>query len=181
MTARPLQAGAAMTNVGPMDDHIIIERVAQPYAGITSFVAVGSLGTAADRIPEVFAWLGVRGVAPAGAPFFRYDVIDMERGFTVTVGVPVAAIGAEEPGEVAYGVLPAGRFASTIHVGPPDSLVGATRDLLDWADREGLRFTVEPGDGGEHWACRLESYLSDPTEVPDVNEWQTELAFLLAG
>lgn len=111
MTARPLQAGAAMTNVGPMDDHIIIERVAQPYAGITSFVVVGSLGTAADRIPEVFAWLGVRGVAPVGTPFFRYDVIDMERGFTVTVGVPVAAIGAEEPGEVAYGVLPAGALS----------------------------------------------------------------------
>ncbi len=37
----------------------------------------------ADRMPEVFGWLAARGIQPVGAPFFRYDVVDMERQLTV--------------------------------------------------------------------------------------------------
>ena len=40
--------------------------------------------------PRVFAWPGERGSAPTGAPFWKYNVVDMERGLEVEVGVPVA-------------------------------------------------------------------------------------------
>ena len=57
----------------------IMQRTAQPYAGISAWVTMAAVGSVADRIPEIFGWLGGRGVAPAGPPFFRYHVIDMER------------------------------------------------------------------------------------------------------
>ena len=33
---------------------------------------------------------------------------------------------------------------------------------------------------GERWTSRLEWYLTDPAQEPDMTKWQTELAFRLA-
>jgi len=157
----------------------IRQRAAQPYAGISAWVTMSAVGSVADRIPEIFGWLGARGVAPAGPPFFRYDVIDMERQLLVEAGVPVA-LPAEDDGEIRGGTLPAGRFAVATHTGAPQTLMAATSALLDWARERGLAFDVSQTDAGEKWGCRLESYLTDPAEQPDTSTWQTELAFRLA-
>jgi DNA gyrase inhibitor GyrI len=140
---------------------------------------MAALGSVADRIPEIFGWLGARGIAPAGPPFFRYHVIDMERQLQVEVGVPVASA-IEDDGEIRAGTLPAGRFAIMTHTGAPDTLVSATAELLDWAQAQGLDWDVSQTDTGEHWGCRLEFYLTNPTEQPDLSKWQTQLAFRLA-
>jgi DNA gyrase inhibitor GyrI len=158
----------------------ITQRAAQPYAGISSWVTMGAVGSVADRIPELFGWLGAHGIAPAGAPFFRYHVIDMERQLLVEVGVPVVSALAEDDGDIRAGTLPAGRFAVMTHTGAPETLVAATSALLDWAQARGLTWDVSQTDAGERWGCRLESYLTDPGEQPDVSKWQTELAFRLA-
>lgn len=34
--------------------------------------------------------------------------------------------------------------------------------------------------GGERWAARLATYLTDPATEPDMTRWQTQLAFKLA-
>jgi effector-binding domain-containing protein len=81
---------------------------------------------------------------------------------------------------VVTGVLPAGRYAEVLHVGHPDGLAEATRALLDWADGEGLTFDVTADGDGERWGCRLENYLTDPAEEPDMTKWHTQLAFRLA-
>ena len=132
----------------------------------------------AHRIPEVLAWVGRHGGSPAGAPFFRYHVIDMVAELRVEAGVPVA-----EPmtgdGEVQAGTLPAGRYAVTVHHGPPEGLEAATGEFLAWAEEDGLRWDVTDTPDGEVWGCRLESYLSDPCEVA-TEDWDTELAFRLA-
>jgi len=39
----------------------ITQRAAQPYVGISSWVSMATLGSVADRIPEIFGWLGARG------------------------------------------------------------------------------------------------------------------------
>jgi hypothetical protein len=39
---------------------------------------------------------------------------------------------------------------------------------------------VSPTDAGEHWGCRVEFYLTNPTEEPDLSKWETQLAFRLA-
>ena len=157
----------------------VTQRAVQPYAGISAWVTMETIGSVAHRIPEIFGWLGAHGIAPAGPPFFRYHVIDMQRELQVEVGVPVASPVADE-GEVRAGTLPAGRFAVMTHTGAPDTLVAATAELLDWAQAQGLAWDVSRTDAGEHWGCRVEFYLTNPAEEPDASKWQTQLAFRLA-
>ena len=157
----------------------ITERPAVPYAGITTWVTMDALGSVADRIPEIFGWLGARRIAPAGPPFFRYHVIDMERQLLVEAGVPVASP-VEDDGDVRGGTLPSGRFAVFVHTGAPETLATPTSALLDWANGRGLAWDVSQTDAGERWGCRIESYLTNPAEEPDTSKWQTELAFRLA-
>lgn len=154
-------------------------RAEQPYAAIRARVTMDGLGAFAARFGDVFGWLGARGIALAGPPFFKYNVIDMERELEVEAGVPIAAQ-ADGDGEVLSGVLPAGRYATVIHVGHPSELVGAVQALFDWAEGQDLKWDVAAGADGEHWGCRLENYLTDPAEEPDMNKWETELAFRLA-
>jgi effector-binding domain-containing protein len=162
-----------------MDEPAVLERSAQPYVGITAPVTMTTFGIVADRIPELFAHLGAHGSAPAGAPFFRYHRIDMERELIVEAGVPVGAA-VPGTGDIAAGVLPAGRYATVTHAGHPQELVDVTANLLDWAKRHGLEFDCRPSPEGELWGCRLETYLTDPRQTPDLHQWRTELAFRLA-
>jgi effector-binding domain-containing protein len=164
----------------------IVTRAEQPYVAIRTRVPMAALGGVAARFAEVFAWLGARGVAPAGAPFFKYNVIDMAGKLEVEAGVPVAApvdcdaaVAGDSP--VVSGVLPAGRYATLVHVGNPSELLDATKALLDWAAGQGLSWDASPGDGGERWGSRLEIYLTDPSAEPDVSKWETQLTFRLAG
>ena len=157
----------------------IMTRAGQPYVAISARVTMAGLGGLGERLGEVFGWLGARGLAPAGAPFFKYNVIDMMRELEVEAGVPVAAA-VDGDDHVLSGVLPAGRYATVTHVGHPSELMEVTRALLDWAARQGLRWDMSPAGGGERWGCRLEIYLTDPGEEPDMSKWETQLAFRLA-
>ena len=38
-----------------------------------------------------------------------------------------------------------------------------------------------PTERGDRWAARLEFQLTDPAVEPDMNNWQTQLAFKLRG
>lgn len=158
----------------------IIDRAAQPYVAITSSVPMNQLGSnLPPLIGEVFGWLGARDIAPAGSPFWKYNIIDMEGELEVEVGIPVAS---EVTGDdrVQGGVLPAGRYATLHHVGHPDELIDATAALLKWADGESLTWDVSDTPAGERWAARLELYQTDPDEEPDMNKWETDLVFKLS-
>ncbi len=91
------------------------------------------------------------------------------------LGHPLAHVG------LLAGVLPAGRYATLTHAGHPSELMAATKALLDWAAEQGLTWDVTPGADGDLWACRLENYLTDPSQEPDMSKWVTQLAFKLAG
>lgn len=156
----------------------ITERPVQPYVAIRADVTMEQLPALADRFGEVFGWLAERGVAPAGPPFFRYHVIDMERQLTVEAGVPVPGA-VEGDGRVLSEVLPAGRYATAKHVGPYDGLIEAVDNLLRWAAAHGLEWDKSDAEDGEHWGCRLEIYLTNPAEQPDPARWETQLAFRL--
>jgi effector-binding domain-containing protein len=158
----------------------IVERPEQPYVAISGQVTMQTIGAIADRLPEVFVWLAAHDLEPAGAPFFKYNLIDMQRRLEIEVGVPVAAA-AQGDGGVHAGVLPAGRYATVTHVGHPDELAGATAALLDWAAQQELRWDMTETAHGQRWGCRLEVYHTDPADEPDMRKWETELAFRLAG
>ena len=157
----------------------IVERAEQRYAAIKASVTMAELPGLADRFGELFGWLAERGVDPAGAPFFRYNVIDMARQLDVEAGVPVQA-DIDGDDRVTVSLLPAGRYAVSVHVGPYDGVIGAVDALLQWADAQGLEWDSSSAEDGEHWACRLESYLTDPSAEPDPAKWETQLAFKLA-
>jgi effector-binding domain-containing protein len=157
----------------------VATRTEQPYVAIRGQVSMAEVGAFAVRTPEVYAWLGAHGLPPAGPPFLKYNVIDMMRRLEIDNGVPVAAP-VDGDGDVIAGVLPAGRYATVTHVGHPSELVGATEALLDWAAGQGLTWDMSPGEAGDRWASRLEIYLTDPREEPDMSKWVTRLAFRLA-
>jgi hypothetical protein len=63
---------------------VVADRNEQPYVGISGLVSMQRISEMADRIPVLFGWLAERGIAPAGPPFLRYNVIDMERELEIT-------------------------------------------------------------------------------------------------
>jgi hypothetical protein len=60
-----------------------------------------------------------------------------------------------------------------------DALEQVTGMLIGWS-----RLTQQPLDmvekpDGDHFACRLEIYETDPSTVPDPDDWLTTLTFKL--
>jgi effector-binding domain-containing protein len=157
----------------------IVAREAQPYLAIAATVTMDEIAAAADRLPEVMGWLAERGIAPAGPPFFRYDVIDMPRELRMQVGAPVSSA-RPGAGEVIAGILPAGHYALVCHTGHPQELMGVTKALLEWAAEQGLRWDMTASPEGERWGCRLEVYHTDPRDLPDMSHMRTDLVFRLA-
>ena len=156
----------------------IVQRNAVPYAAIAIAVPMEELTSAIPLTGAVFDWLARQGVAPAGPPFWKYNVIDMASRLELEVGV-VTATPATADDEVRVGELPAGRYLETTFHGHPDGLLQATGDLLAYADAQGLTFDSTDSPQGERWAARLEYYLSDPDEEPDMTQWDTTLSFKL--
>lgn len=156
------------------------ERAEQPYMAIRTQATMQTLDTVIPQgIGEVFAWLGKQGAAPAGAPFVRYLVIDMEALLEIEVGVPVAnALSGD--GRILAGVLPAGRYASLIYTGI-DNGIQANWALLKWGAEQGLVWDTWKAENGDGWGARFESFLTNPDEEPDRAKWETEVAIRLAA
>jgi effector-binding domain-containing protein len=158
---------------------IVVDRAEQPYVAVSSNVAMDNIVSIATRHPEVFSWLSAHGLTPAGPPFLRYVTIDMATTLEIEAGVPVSAQ-VETDGAVIAGVLPAGRYATSTHVGHPDGLMAATGDLMRWAEERALTWDVSDTPAGERWGARLEVYRTDPAEAPDMTTWETDLVFRLS-
>jgi effector-binding domain-containing protein len=157
----------------------VIERRAQPYVAIRARVSMRTIGTILPKLhPRVFDWLRERGIPPVGPPFWKYNVIDMDRGLEVEVGVPVAVV-MDGNDQVLAGVLDAGRYATLWYTGHPDGLLGATAYLLEWAEAQSLTWDIRQAPDGERWVARLEIYETDPAAEPDMTKWTTQLAFRL--
>jgi effector-binding domain-containing protein len=158
----------------------IVERAEQPYVAITAKVTMRKIGpTAESLLPEVFGWLAKRGIAPAGAPFFKYNVIDMERQLEIEFGVPTSEMVAGDA-RVHPGRLPVGRYASLVHRGPYKELYDANAALIGWANERAIRFDVEKTDAGDRFGCRLEIYRTDPRKEPNPANFETEVAIRVA-
>ena len=159
----------------------IEERAAQHYAGIQATVPMDGISAAVDQaFPELFGWLAGTGTAPAGPPFIRFLVIDMEALLQLELGVPVASpvAGTEH---IRPGVLPGGRYVVLRHIGNYDGLIDANAALQQWAQDHGLEFDMKDTPEGSAWASRFEQYITDPSAEPDPARWETDVAFLVRG
>jgi effector-binding domain-containing protein len=154
-------------------------RDAQRYVGIRTQVPMKEFKRAIPQLlGEVFAWLEKQGVAPAGAPFMRYHVINMESKMDIEMGVPVASALSDD-GRVSAGVLPAGRYAALVYTGVRNG-IKANKALLDWAAEKGIVWDRWEAKNGDGFGARLESYLTDPADEPNQAKWETEVAIRLA-
>ncbi len=157
-----------------------IERNEQAYVGIVAKVTMRDIGpTARTLLPELYGWLAKRGIAPAGPPFFRYNVIDMAREIEIDFGVPTHDL-VDGDARVEARRLPAGRYASLVFRGPYERLIDANAVLIGWAKECGVRWDSDETDAGERFACRLEIYRTDPATEPDPAKWETEVAIRMA-
>jgi GyrI-like small molecule binding domain len=142
-------------------------RPQQPYFGLRRQVTDTVQQAVDGAFPELFRQLGAHRVDPAGPPFIRFVGIDDDGEPTeLELGVPV------QP-DAATATLPAGHYATLVHVGPyrhesePD-LATAREALLGWIETQGLT----PG-------TYMEEYRIGPVEERDWAKWETELAFLV--
>jgi effector-binding domain-containing protein len=156
------------------------QRDEQHYVGIRTKAALPELPTVIPQLhSEAYAWLDKQGIAPAGPPFIRYYIIDMERQLDIELGWPTASALSGD-GRIQAGVLPAGRYATLIYIGPYDNLVAVTAGLLAWAEANGVAWQTSTAGNDEVWGARVEFYLKDPGNESDPQKFETELAFLTA-
>jgi effector-binding domain-containing protein len=157
----------------------ITERDAQPYVGIRTQVTMQELGSVIPQFAdELFDWLDQHGIAPAGPPFTRYHVIDMDTKLDIEVGIPVATT-VPGNGRIASGILPAGRYASLIYTDVSRGIEGNAA-LIGWGQAQGLMWDQWPAEKGDAFGGRVEFFLSDPEVEPDPSKWETEVAIRLA-
>lgn len=117
---------------------------------------------------EVIAFMGKKGIVPAGTPFaYWHDmnsesmskgVFDMECGFPV--GVP-----AQGDGQIKASRLPGGKVITAMHIGPYESLAQTYEAVLAWVNEKGYQVKEDM------W----ETYLTNPCEEPDKTKWMTEI------
>ena len=156
-----------------------IERQPQAYAYVSFTVRMDQMQRPAQEgFPLLFGYLAELGIEPVGAAFYNYRRINMADTLDVEAGIAVNKAGPDSD-RVKFGTLPGGRFVTLRWHGHPDKLEPATGMLIGW-----LRLTQQPLDmeespDGDHFACRLEIYETDPEEEPDMDKWVTELAFKL--
>jgi effector-binding domain-containing protein len=158
----------------------IVDRPAQPYVFVRFTVWMNEMQKPANEgFPKLFGHLQKLGIEPVGPAFYNYRRIDMAGTLDVEAGIAVASAG-EDDGDVHFGTLPAGEFVTLTWNGHPDQLMTVTGMLIGWLKETGAKLDVDENADGDHFACRLELYESDPVEVPDMDQWVTTLAFKLA-
>jgi effector-binding domain-containing protein len=156
------------------------ERTEQHYMGFRTQVPVSQLSKAIpDGLREVFGWLGQQGISPAGAPFIRYHVINMDPQLKMDIelGVPIEKA-AQGNDRVKAGVLPAGRYASLVYTGVTNGIAG-NKALIEWAEQQGLKWDRWDDPNGDAFRSRYETFITDPDDEPDSAKWDTEVAIMV--
>jgi effector-binding domain-containing protein len=146
--------------------HTLGIRVVTPFRGM--------LRVQDDLMKELFGWLRRRDVAGVGRFFMRLHVVDMKGPMDIEVGVTTAG---PVPGDarVRAGILPEGRYATLRYRGAG---TGANRALIEWARARGVELDHREVPDGDRFACRYESYATDPRTEPRKKSRIVELSFL---
>ena len=106
---------------------------------------------------QVYGHLGALGGAPGGPPFIIYHGTPASgEPFEIEICAPVP-VPVEPPSGWQLVELPAGTFATLLHVGPYDTIGTAYAEIMAWPAEHGFAVAGPP----------REVYLSDPETPPD--------------
>jgi effector-binding domain-containing protein len=155
----------------------VYERPHEHYMGIRTQTPFKGMFTVIDKhmFRELRDWMKQEGIEPAGLPFFRYYIINMEREMDVEVGIPVATT-LPGNGRVCPGVIPGGSYASLNYIGT--GYTGSSA-LTRWAMENGHVFDEWAVPNGMAYRARYERYLTDPKIQPLKSKWEVEVAVKL--
>jgi effector-binding domain-containing protein len=128
---------------------------------------------AVQDLPQLFGqtygalmqYMNEMGTQPAGMPFAAYYNMDMQN-LDVEIGFPVTKP-LPDRGEIKCVALSAGKYASTMHVGPYDAVGPAYEALTQYVKAHGYEPT----------GVAYEFYFSEPETPPEKN--QTQIVFPL--
>jgi effector-binding domain-containing protein len=121
-------------------------------------VRLSEIGTVlGSAFADVYGYLGAHGVEPVGPPFVIYHGIPAaDDPFDVEICAPVARA-TDAPTGWQVRELPAGTFATLLHVGPYDTVAAAYDTLAAWLRAHDLTVTGPP----------REVYLSEGDTPPE--------------
>jgi effector-binding domain-containing protein len=140
--------------------NVLVQRHTVPMAQVAQ--AMG------QALPAVFGQCMAQGLQMAGPPMTRYP--EMADGTcTLEAGIPVAGT-VEAPEGFTVVQTAGGEVAVFLHKGGYDSLGQTWGQAFAWAKAQGRELSDAP------W----ESYLTDPSQVPDPADWRTEIYLPLA-
>jgi AraC family transcriptional regulator len=163
-------SGAGKSQRNNMSYNITNQNIApQPVLAVKRRVKPSEIAQAlAEAFPRVYQYAQQNGIALAGPPYARY--LEWGPGLcTIQAGFPVTSE-ASGAGEIVGDALPGGFVAATTHAGPYDKLPDAHAAVQQWIEAEGLAAAGAP------W----ESYVTDPADYPDPQDWKTEIFWPLA-
>lgn len=164
-------------DVESINEPVVGMRAERPYVSIPIEVTLKEWEKVDALVEELFTWLGKKGVQPNGAPFFRYLVIgDAKCKFQLEIGVPIVSpmFGDDR---VITGTIPAGKYATLVHIGHPDSISSSFKVLEEWAKDHDIEWDIQMKGDKEVWGGRFEYYLTDPVIEPDLEKWSIEIGY----
>ena len=145
----------------------IKDQPAQPTLSVRTRAAIGQLPQLLGQTyGAIMQYLGELGEYPVGMPFTAYYNMDMQ-DLDVEIGFPVSRP-LPDRGELKSGALPAGKIATTMHIGPYDTVGPAYEALTQYMQANG--YTPS--------GVAYEFYFSDPQTTPP-EQIQTQIVFPL--
>lgn len=111
-------------------------------------------------------FLGERNLEERGPSIIRYRRSSEDGPLEVEIGWIMDGLAEIDPPFV-VDTLPEGNYVVGWHNGPYSRIAETTREIIAWADDQGVAWDTQPDAGGDRWASWYELYLTEPSYGPE--------------
>lgn len=141
----------------------VIEQQTQPVMYVAATSSIDNISeTISTGYRKIMEYLQLVGVNPTGSPYTAYYNQDMSN-LSVQMGFPVKEA-LPEKDDVKAGVIPSGKYVTTVYKGPYTGIQQMFEEVFKWIDENGLK------QSGIYY----EYYVNSPEEV-DENDLLTKI------